>query len=278
MSRTATTAPDDLSTSPPARGRAGSLTTTKEHGMGRLDGKVALVTGAALERGQGACEARLFAAEGATVILTDVRAAEGRATAARIGDRAEYLDLDVTDADAWEAVVAGVLERHGHIDALVNNAGIWHTGGLLETSPGDYRRVIEINQTGVFLGMRAVAPSMVRQGSGSIVNISSAAGLRGDARIHAYVASKWAVRGMTKAAALELAPSGVRVNSVHPGLIETPMSATEFAPGKPDPGRNVPMGRVGQPEEVADLVAFLIADASTYVTGAEVAIDGAVTV
>lgn len=246
--------------------------------MGRLDGKVALVTGAALDRGQGACEARLFAAEGATVILTDVRPQAGRETAAQIGDRAAYLDLDVTDAAAWEAVVGEVLERHGRIDALVNNAGVWHTGGLLDTSPEDYRRVVEINQTGVFLGMRAVAPAMKAQGGGSIVNISSAAGLRGDPNIHAYVASKWAVRGMTKAAALELAPFGIRVNSVHPGLIQTPMSATEFEPGKPDPGRNVPMGRVGQPEEVAELVAYLVADASAYVTGAEVAIDGAVTV
>jgi len=246
--------------------------------MGRLDGKVALVTGAALDRGQGACEARLFAAEGATVVLTDVRPEAGRETAARIGERAAYLDLDVTDAAAWEAVVGEVLERHGRIDALVNNAGVWHTGGLLDTSPEDYRRVVEINQTGVFLGMRAVAPAMKAQGGGSIVNISSAAGLRGDPNIHAYVASKWAVRGMTKAAALELAPFAIRVNSVHPGLIQTPMSATEFEPGKPDPGRNVPMGRVGQPEEVAELVAYLVADASAYVTGAEVAIDGAVTV
>ena len=246
--------------------------------MGRLDGKVALVTGAALNRGQGACEARLFAAEGATVVLTDVRPEAGRETAARIGERAAYLDLDVTDAAAWEAVVGEVLERHGRIDALVNNAGVWHTGGLLETSPEDYRRVVEINQTGVFLGMRAVAPAMKAQGGGSIVNISSAAGLRGDPNIHAYVASKWAVRGMTKAAALELAPFAIRVNSVHPGLIQTPMSATEFEPGKPDPGAGIPMGRVGQPEEVAELVAYLVADASAYVTGAEVAIDGGVTV
>ncbi|HEU4655985.1 MAG TPA: glucose 1-dehydrogenase [Capillimicrobium sp.] len=246
--------------------------------MTRLDGKVAVITGAALERGQGACEARLFAQEGATVVLTDVQDEAGRATAAAIGDRAEYVRLDVTDAAAWEEVVRGVVERHGRIDVLVNNAGIWHTGGLLETSPDEFRRVVEINQTGVFLGMWAVAPLMRDQGSGSIVNISSSAGLRGDPRIHAYVASKWAVRGMTKAAALELAPFGVRVNSVHPGLIQTPMSATEFEPGKPDPGRNVPMKRVGQPEEVAELVCYLASDASAYVTGAEVAIDGAVTV
>ena len=246
--------------------------------MGRLDGRVALITGASLERGQGACEARLFAAEGATVVLADVQREAGEATAEAIGEQASYVDLDVRDAEAWGAVVAGILERHGRLDALVNNAGIWHTGGLLETTPEEYRRVIEINQTGVFLGMRAVTPTMQKQRSGSIVNISSSAGLRGDPRIHAYVASKWAVRGMTKAAALELAPFGIRVNSVHPGLIQTPMSATEFEPGKPDPGRNVPMGRVGQPEEVAELVAFLVADGSAYVTGAELAIDGAVTV
>ncbi len=246
--------------------------------MARLDGKVALITGAALERGQGACEARLFAAEGATVVLTDVQDEAGAATAAAIGERARYVRLDVTDADAWEDVVGDVLERHGRIDALVNNAGIWHTGGLLETSPADFRRVVEINQTGVFLGMHAVAPAMRAAGGGSIVNISSAAGLRGDPGIHAYVASKWAVRGMTKAAALELAPFGVRVNSVHPGLIQTPMSATEFEPGRPDPGAPVPMRRVGQPEEVAELVCWLASGASAYVTGAEVAIDGGVTV
>jgi 3alpha(or 20beta)-hydroxysteroid dehydrogenase len=243
-----------------------------------LDGQVALITGAALERGQGACEARLLAARGANVVLTDVRSEAGREMADAIGDAASYHDLDVRDAAAWDAVVAAVIERHGRIDALVNNAGVWHTGGLLDTSPEDYRRVIEINQTGVFLGMRAVAPAMKHQGAGSIVNISSAAGLRGDARIHAYVASKWAVRGMTKAAALELAPFGIRVNSVHPGLIQTPMSATEFEPGKPDPGRHVPFGRVGQPEEVAELVAFLVASESSYISGAEVAIDGAITV
>jgi len=246
--------------------------------MGRLDGKVALITGAALQRGQGACEARLFAAEGATVVLADVRREAGEAAAAAIGDRARYVDLDVTDEAAWETVVQDVVGHDGRLDVLVNNAGVWHTGGLLDTTPADYRRVVEINQTGVFLGMRAAARVMKEQAGGSIVNISSAAGLRGDARIHAYVASKWAVRGMTKAAALELAPFGVRVNSVHPGLIQTPMSATEFGPGKPDPGRNVPMGRVGQPEEVAELVAFLAADASSYITGAELAIDGAVTV
>src|SRR4051794_15284585 len=245
--------------------------------MGRLDGKVALITGAALERGQGACEGRLFAAEGAQVILTDIRPDEGHATAAAIGPAATYMDLDVTDADGWSAVVDDVLGRHGRLDVLVNNAGIWFTGGLLETPPEDYRRVIEINQTGVFLGMRAVAPFMHDQGGGSIVNISSAAGLEGDPRIHAYVASKWAVRGMTKAAALELAPHGIRVNSVHPGLIQTPMSATEFEPGKDDPGARIPIGRVGQPEEVAELVAFLASDASSYITGAEIAIDGAVT-
>lgn len=245
--------------------------------MRRLEGKVALITGAALERGQGGCEARLFAREGATVVLADIEDEAGRATAAAIGPRAEYARLDVTDAAAWAELVRDVVARHGRLDVLVNNAGVWHTGGLLDTSPEDFRRVVEINQTGVFLGMHAVAPVMRDQGAGSIVNISSAAGLRGDPAIHAYVASKWAVRGMTKAAALELAPFGVRVNSVHPGLIQTPMSATEFAPGRPDPGRRVPMGRVGQPEEVAELVAYLAADVSAYVTGAELAIDGAVT-
>jgi 3alpha(or 20beta)-hydroxysteroid dehydrogenase len=243
----------------------------------RLAGKVALVTGAALERGQGACEARLFAQEGAAVVLADVQDEAGERMSAAIGERARYARLDVTDADAWDALVVDIVARHGRLDVLVNNAGVWHTGGVLETSPADFRRVVEINQTGAFLGLRAAAPVMRDQRGGSIVNISSAAGLRGDARIISYVASKWAVRGMTKAAALELAPFGVRVNSVHPGLIQTPMAASEFEPGKPDPARDIPAGRVGQPEEVAELVCFLASDASAYITGAEIAIDGAVT-
>lgn len=245
--------------------------------MGRLDGKVAIITGAALDRGQGACEARLFAAEGATVVLTDVQDEQGQETAAAIGERAVYVHLDVTDPDAWAAVVADVSERFGRIDVLVNNAGIWHTGGVLETSADDFRRVVEINQTGVFLGMAAVAPVMKEQGSGSIVNISSSAGLRGETGIIAYVAAKWAVRGMSRAASGELAPFGIRVNSVHPGLMRTPMAATEFEPGRPDPGRNIPLGRAGEPEEAAELVCWLASDASSYVTGAELAIDGGVT-
>src|SRR5512139_149634 len=187
--------------------------------MGRLDGRIALITGAA--RGQGAAEAALFAAEGATVVLTDVLDVDGAATAKACGGT--YLHHDVTSESRWDEVVAEVLRLHGRLDILVNNAGIFKTGGILNTTLADYMRVIEVNQVGVFLGMRAAAKPMVDQGSGAIVNISSVAGMQGSPGATAYGASKWAVRGMTKGAASELGRYGVRVNSIHPGMIETPM-------------------------------------------------------
>jgi len=244
--------------------------------MGRLDGKVALITGAA--RGQGAAEARLFAAEGADVVLTDILDAEGQETAAACGGA--YLHHDVTSEAEWQRAVDEALRLHGRIDVLVNNAGIWHSAGLLETTPNDYRRVIEVNQIGVFLGMRAVAKPMMAQRSGSIVNISSVAGLRGGTAGFAYHASKFAVRGMTKCAARELGPYGIRVNSIHPGLIETAM--LHQLPGV-DAGRldaylrTVPLGRVADPIEVARLALFLASDESSYATGAEFIVDGGLT-
>jgi len=241
--------------------------------MGVLDGRVALVTGAGSGTGQGAAEARRFVAEGGRVILTDIADEQGAATAAELGDRALYLRHDVTREDEWEAVVGETVERFGRLDVLVNNAGVWLDKGLLDTRPCEFRRVVEVNQVGVFLGMRAAAPAMRAAGGGSIVNISSTAGLRGTGMPHAYAASKWAVRGMTKAAAAELAPDRIRVNSVHPGFIDTPM----ISGGHSDLAARVPLGRLGTPEEVADLVLFLAADASGYVSGAEIAIDGAVT-
>jgi 3alpha(or 20beta)-hydroxysteroid dehydrogenase len=189
--------------------------------MTRLQGKIALVTGGA--RGQGEAEGRLFAAEGATVVLADVRDDLGEIVAKQLGGGAEYRHLDVTDEGAWEHLVADVVNRHGAIDVLVNNAGIFQVCGLTETGLADWDRIMGVNATGVFLGMKSVAPAMIAQRSGSIVNISSIAGLRGSAMSFAYSASKWAVRGMTKCAAQELARFGVRVNSVHPGIIDTPM-------------------------------------------------------
>ncbi len=243
--------------------------------MGRLDGKVARITGGA--RGQGAAEAELFAAEGATVVITDVLDDEGEATANRLGDAVSYVHQDVTNEAEWEAVVAGVLEAHGRIDVLVNNAGIFLQGGALRTELDDWNRVIAINQTGVFLGIKTVGAVMREQRSGSIVNISSIAGLGGTARAHAYSASKWAVRGMSKSAAAELAPHQVRVNSVHPGLIDTPMANELGAESLDRLRQHVPMGRLAESVEVAKVVLFLASDESVYCTGGEYLIDGGMT-
>ena len=242
--------------------------------MGRLDGRVALVTGAASARGQGAAEARLFAAEGAAVVLTDVRDDEGVETAASIDESAAYRHLDVTSEAGWAETVAWTLERHGRLDVLVNNAGIWFGKGLEETTLDDYRRVVEINQVGTFLGLRAVVPAMKVAGSGSIVNISSLAGLRGTNMPLAYAATKWAVRGMSRAAAAELAAHGIRVNAVFPGYVDTGM----IDAGHEEIAQRVPLGRrLASPEEIAETVLFLASDAARYVTGAELVVDGAVT-
>ena len=238
--------------------------------MGRLDDKVVLITGAA--RGQGATEARQAAAEGASVVLTDVLDSEGKAVAADIDGT--YHHLDVTSSDEWQSIVDAVKASHGRIDGLINNAGIFRHDGLLNGSEENFRLVTEINQLGVYLGMAAVAPVMREQGSGSIVNISSVAGMRGQRAI-AYVASKWAVRGMTKSAAAELAPFNVRVNSVHPGAIETDMLHDLGQPTIDRLVRAVPMGRSAKPEEVGSVVLFLLSDDSSYVTGAEITVDGA---
>ena len=240
--------------------------------MGRLDGKVALITGAA--RGQGAAEARLFAHEGASVVLSDVLDAEGGRTASEIGDGATYLHHDVTREEEWRTVVAATLERHGRIDVLVNNAGIVGGTTLRDTSLEEYMRVISVNQVGVFLGMQAVAGSMVEAGAGSIINISSIAGFTGRHGPIPYTASKWAVRGMTKVAARELAPSGVRVNSIHPGAIDTAMVQAVSADQRAQIVSEIPMDRVAEPEAVAKLALYLASDDSAYSTGSEFIVDG----
>jgi 3alpha(or 20beta)-hydroxysteroid dehydrogenase len=238
--------------------------------MGMLDGRVALITGGA--RGQGAAEGRLFAAEGATVFLTDVLVNEGQATAEGIG--ATFLEHDVTDVDQWKVVVEHVLDASGRIDILVNNAGILHWATMTETSLDAWNRVVAVNQTGVFLGMQAVAPTMKEQRSGSIINISSVAAFSGSAPCFAYGATKWAVRGMTKGAARELGPFGIRVNSIHPGIIDTPMMAgaplDEFVKG-------VPLRRYASADEVAKLALWLASDESAYASGAEFILDGGMT-
>lgn len=241
--------------------------------MRRLEGKIALVTGGA--RGQGEQEGRLFAAEGARVVLTDVLDDEGKATAADIGEAATYHHHDVTSEHDWESVVAAVIEEHGHIDVLVNNAGIFSISPMVLTSEAEYRRVIDVNQIGTFLGMKAVAPHMAERRAGSIINISSVAGLGGSPGMIAYAASKWAVRGMTRSAAMELAGSNVRVNSIHPGIIETPMLAEFTKWGiMPQVIERVPLGRSADAHEVAQLALFLASDDSSYCTGSEFTIDG----
>jgi 3alpha(or 20beta)-hydroxysteroid dehydrogenase len=244
--------------------------------MGRLDGKVVLITGAA--RGQGAAEARLFVAEGAQVMLGDVRDDDGEIVAKDLGDRAAYLHHDVTSERDWDAIVEAAHSRFGRVDVLVNNAGVFEIIGMTNTSLDEYMRIVTINQVGTFLGMKAVTKTMMGQGSGSIVNISSVAGLAGSAGTIAYSASKFAVRGMTKVAAIELAPFGVRVNSVHPGFIDTEMlrdalGATHAATME-GAGRRVPSGRLATADDVAKLVLYLASDDSAYSTGSEFVVDG----
>ncbi len=243
--------------------------------MGKLDGRVALITGAA--RGQGEAEARLFVELGAKVAVSDILDDQGRAMTADLGDDALYVPLDVTSEVAWETAVRTVTERFGRLDILVNNAGIAPFAPLLHTTLDDYRRVIDVNQVGVFLGMRTAAPAMTS--GGSIVNISSVEGLEGTPGLLAYGASKFAVRGMTKVAAMELALQRIRVNSIHPGFVDTPMldipMFREFGASLMLP--RIPLGRMAKASEVADLAAFLASEESRYITGAEFTIDGGLT-
>ena len=243
--------------------------------MGRLDGKIALITGGA--RGQGAEEGRLFSAEGATVVLTDVLDEEGERTAAGI-ERAEYRPLDVRSEAGWAEVVADVVARHGHIDVLVNNAGIDLDRRFEATTLEEFERVVAINQTGVFLGMRTVAAAMIAADrGGSIINISSVAGMEGVRGRAAYASTKWAVRGMTKAAAMDLAAKHIRVNSVHPGPIDTEMMRGRSAEETRARTERIPMKRYGTADEIAGLVLYLLSDDSRFMTGAELTMDGGMT-
>ncbi|HWK92266.1 MAG TPA: glucose 1-dehydrogenase [Luteimicrobium sp.] len=235
--------------------------------MGRVQDKVAIVTGGT--GGMGTTHAKALVAEGAKVVIADLDDAKGAALAAELGDDARYVHLDVTSEDDWAAAVAATVEAFGTVDVLVNNAGIANGAAITEFTPAMWRKIIDINLTGTFLGIHAVSGIMAKAGSGSIINISSVEGLRGSPGLHGYVASKFGVRGLTKSVALDLGPRGVRVNSIHPGFIETPMTASL----NPD-DLMIPLGRAAKPEEVSQLVVFLASDESSYSTGSEFVVDG----
>lgn len=239
--------------------------------MGKLDGKVAVVTGGA--RGIGAEISRLFAAEGAKVVVADVLTQEGEALAEEIGDAALFMHLDVTDESQWAQVVAVAEQEFGPIDVLVNNAGIVAFGTIAEQELKSFQHVLDVNLVGPWLGMHVAFPSMQRAGGGAVVNVSSTAGLMGYSNLGAYVASKWGLRGLTKSAALEFARDNIRVCSVHPGPIRTPMTA-QFDDSMCEAQ---PIPRFGEPQEVAKMVLFVVADA-TYSTGTEFVVDGGATV
>ncbi|MEZ5412380.1 MAG: glucose 1-dehydrogenase [Acidimicrobiales bacterium] len=243
--------------------------------MGRLDGKVAIVTGGS--RGQGEAEVRLFAAEGAKVIVSDVLVEAGQAVAASLGDAAVFFRHDVSREEDWEAVMNLAAERFGGLDILVNNAGILHNATIARHTLADYERVVAVNQVGVFLGIRAAIEPMRARGGGSIVNISSGAGLRATKYSFAYAATKYAVTGMTACAALELARDNIRVNSIHPGVIDTPMVASDDPTATDRIVRATPLRRVGEPIEIARVALFLASDEASYMTGAHVPVDGGVT-
>jgi 3alpha(or 20beta)-hydroxysteroid dehydrogenase len=241
---------------------------------GDLEGKVALISGAA--RGMGAEEARLFVAQGARVVLGDVLDEEGEKTAAAIGESAIYQHLDVTSEADWQMAVEKAESSFGQLDVLVNNAGILRFGPLETTSLEEYELVIRVNQMGPFLGMKTAVPALRRAGGGAIVNISSLAGMQGIAGGIAYTSSKYALRGMTKVAALELGSAGIRVNSVHPGGVETPMARGVGDPDESAEPREytTPIARIGRPDEIAQLVLFLASEKSSYCTGSEFVVDG----
>src|SRR5690606_4628416 len=235
--------------------------------MGRVDGKVALISGGA--RGIGAASARALAAEGARVVIGDLLDEEGEAVAKDIGDAARYVHLDVRSPDDWKAAVDTAVSEFGRLNVLVNNAGIANGSAIGRFGLDKWQEIIDVNLTGPFLGIRAAADAIVAAGGGSIINNPSIEGLSGTSWAHGYVASKWGLRGLTKSVAVELAPHGVRVNSLHPGLIRTPITE-----GIPDDMIPIPLGRPGRPEEVAAFVVFLASDESSYATGTEFVMDG----
>jgi 3alpha(or 20beta)-hydroxysteroid dehydrogenase len=237
--------------------------------MNRFDGRTVLVTGAA--RGQGAEEARRFAAEGAAVVIADVLDDEGAVTAKEIGEAARYVHLDVSDESSWEATIADIGELH----VLVNNAGVLGPfTPIVKTSLDEFRRTLDINLIGTFLGVKHGGRKISRSGGGAIVNISSISGMWGTPGVAPYSASKWAIRGLTKAAAIELGRGGVRVNSVHPGGVKTPMTEAVGDVGDSDWYVRLPIPRIGTVDDIAAAVLFLASDEAAYITGTELVVDG----
>lgn len=247
--------------------------------MAKLDGRVVIITGAA--RGQGEQEARLFTAEGARVVVSDVLDEQGQALAKELG--AVYVHLDVGREDDWQAALAAAREAYGRVDGLVNNAGILRFNALVDTPLDEFMQVVQVNQVGCFLGMKTVAPALAE--GGTIVNTASYTALTGMAAVGTYAATKHAVLGLTRVAALELARRGIRVNAICPGAVDTPMSNPARLDPDADPEETsraldelyrelVPLGRIGRPEEVARLALFLTSDDSSYITGQPFVIDG----
>ena len=246
----------------------------------RLEGKVALISGAA--RGQGETEARLFAQEGASVVLGDILESEGEAAAAAIrenGRNARFIALDVTSEDAWISAVRFTVETFGRLDILINNAAIYARTLIVDTDIEEWRRIMDINMTGVFLGTKHAVPAMRESGGGSIINISSTAGLVGSARGSAYGASKGGVRLFTKYTAIQHAPDGIRANSIHPGPVDTEMISDNLSTpeGRAESLARIPLGRIGTVMDVAYGALFLASDESSFVTGSELVIDGGMT-
>lgn len=240
--------------------------------MNRLDGRVALISGAA--SGQGKATAILFAQAGARVVVADIADDAGQAVAREIGPNAIYVHLDISSQEQWSDAVSMTKERFDKLDTLVNNAAIYGPSTLLDTSNDYFERVINVNQRGTMLGMQICVPHLEEAGGGSIVNISSAAGTRGLPGLFAYSATKWAIRGMTRSAAVELAAKGIRVNTIVPGLIDTAMLSENPEGFNEQMASMIPISRMGRPEEVAKATLFLASDDASYITGVELAVDG----
>lgn len=239
----------------------------------RLKGKVALVTGGA--QGIGEAIARVFAEHGAAVIIADIQRDRGAALAAELGEHASYSFLDVCDIGQWEKLSAQSMQVHGGIDVLVNNAGGGDGGPIDRETPEQHRRILDLNVTGVWNGMRSILPAMDARGGGSIINISSIDGLAGVSGLSTYVSTKFAVTGMTKALALEFGGRGIRVNSIHPGIIETPLVRSSQIKSRLENAiARQPIQRMGKPEEIAYAALFFASDESTYCTGAGLVVDG----